>query len=452
MSVCLVAALLTALSPLQSSAAESAAVRPIPAVGAASIVETASTAMTSAAVESTSIVKTVSARMMIPTAEATSIVKTTIDDGPYAGDVCEVQTGTVQYSGTKTGDKDSFLAVFWNLENFYDYFDDGTNSSDSEFSPHGKRHWTKQKFTDKCNSFGKTILSIASKYGKLPNIIAVAEVENSYVLKRIADSEVLRKCGYRYVHYDSPDRRGIDVAMLYRISTVTVAASRPVHIYSEDGNTMRTRDILYSKILWHPDFDPGQSNAKNNEKNYGKNNGKNNGKDTVKNSDDCKSETPDTPHIPDTLHIIVNHHPSKYSGSKSSAGVRMAAMSALKSLCDSTSAVSEAPIVMTGDFNDTADGEQFALLGNGYENLSLKYDGKAGIGSIRFNGKWELIDHFIVSREIADMSTMEIYEAPFLLEKDKTHTGWKPLRTYSGPRYIGGVSDHLPIVLELVYH
>lgn len=338
----------------------------------------------------------------------------------YSGAAADGDTAVFEQSTIET---DRFLAVFWNLENFYDYFDDGANSSDSEFSPRGKRHWTKKRFTDKCNAFGKTVLSIASKYGKLPDVIAVAEVENSFVLKRIADSDVLRKCGYRYVHFDSPDRRGIDVAMLYKTSSVDVVCSRPVHVYSEDGKIMRTRDILYSKILWRT---------------------------TEKSEEGCKSGNADT------LHIIVNHHPSKYSGSKSSAGARIAAMKALKSLCDSTSAVSDAPIVMAGDFNDTAEGDQFSLLGDGYENLSLKFYGKeqgsgtkTGVGSIRFNGKWELIDHFIVSSEIADHSTMEIYEAQFLLEKDKTHTGWKPRRTYSGPRYIGGISDHLPIVLEV---
>lgn len=330
---------------------------------------------------------------------------------------------TVAFEQSAAEADDRFLAVFWNLENFYDYFDDGANSSDSEFSAVGKRHWTKKRFTDKCNAFGKTVLSIASKYGRLPDVIAVAEVENSIVLKRIADSDVLRKCGYRYVHFDSPDRRGIDVAMLYMSSTVDVIASRPVHVYSEDGKPMRTRDMLYSKVLWHT---------------------------ATKGEGDCKSGNADT------LHIIVNHHPSKYSGSKSSAGARIAAMKALKSLCDSTSAVSDAPIVMTGDFNDTADGNQFSLLGDGYENLSLKSYGKeqgrgtkTGVGSIRFNGKWELIDHFIVSKDIAGQSTMEIYDASFLLEKDKAHTGWKPRRTYTGPRYNGGISDHLPIVLEV---
>lgn len=297
--------------------------------------------------------------------------------------------------------EDRQLAMFWNLENFYDYFDDGKNSSDSDFSSIGSKHWTKKRFEAKCNGVGKTILSCASRFGCLPSVVGLAEVENAFVLRRLVSSDVLRKSGYDFLHYDSPDRRGIDVALLYRASDLLLLDSRAVHI-AKDNQQLRTRDILYAKFV----------------------------------RKSCK----------DTLHYIVNHHPSKYSGSKASAEARNAAMRCLKALCDSISLCSDAPLIIMGDFNDSPKAQQFGILGSDYVNLASGLEDR-GLGSIRFNGKWELIDHFLVQEEMKESCRMEIYDAAFLMEKDKAHTGWKPLRAYSGPKYKGGLSDHLPIVL-----
>ncbi len=305
----------------------------------------------------------------------------------------------------EAGRRDSLLMVFWNLENFFDYFDDGAGTSDADFSAFGTRHWTKKRFLAKCNAFGKTILAAASEYGNLPALIGLAEIENRFVLRRIVSSDVLRKCGYTFVHYESPDRRGIDVALLYRNEELTLLCSRAVHIYDGNGKQMPTRDILYSEFVVR-------------------------GKGRIS----------------DTLHIAVNHHPSKYSGSRASAAARNAAMAALRALCDSVERCSSAPVIMAGDFNDTPDGEQFRMLGGHRINLAAPLS-SAGAGSIRFNGKWEMIDHFIVTAPADTLLKMDVFTAPFLLERDKAHTGEKPRRTYSGPRYAGGVSDHLPIVL-----
>ena len=147
------------------------------------------------------------------------------------------------------------------------------------------------------------------------------------------------------------------------------------------------------------------------------------------------------------INLIVNHHPSKFGGADASEGRRYAAMKTLRRVCDSL-AVADAgvPIVAMGDFNDTPDGPQFrcvdGMLVNKADSLF-----KAGRGTIRYQGRWDLIDMFLVSEDIASNSTMEILEIPFLMTYEKKYPGMKPLRTYSGPRYIGGVSDHCPIVL-----
>ena len=103
---------------------------------------------------------------------------------------------------------DGNVIMFWNLENFFDYSDGGTGESDSEFTPGGKRHWTSGRFYDKCRLIAKAIFWTGDRYGRIPDVIGVAEVENRSVLSRLLSSTGLRKYGYRVVHHDSGDRRG----------------------------------------------------------------------------------------------------------------------------------------------------------------------------------------------------------------------------------------------------
>ena len=122
-------------------------------------------------------------------------------------------------------------------------------------------------------------------------------------------------------------------------------------------------------------------------------------------------------------------------------------MKTLALMCDSIRCIDRsACIVAMGDFNDNPDGEQFDMLEGILVNKSLGLY-ERGEGTIRFQGKWDLIDMFLVSPSVSIFSKMEIVKIPFLMVRDNTYTGYKPYRTYSGPRYIGGVSDHCPIVL-----
>lgn len=289
------------------------------------------------------------------------------------------------------------LVLFWNLENFFDWTDGGNGDSDTEFTPGGKRHWTARKFYSKCNAVAKSVLWISDEYGKLPDVIGLAEIENRGVLSKLINSTSLRKTGYKIVHYDSPDHRGIDVALLWNTGTMDLISSKPCHI---DG--LETRDILLVNL-----FDRRAQKERA---------------------------------------FIVVHLPSKFGGGKT-AWKREKAAAWLKAVADSVNAAGCSDITVMGDFNDTPDAEAFTQLKEVLVNVSEPLSAQ-GLGTIRFEGKWDLIDMFWVTPEMARNVSMEIIRVPFLTVRDSVHSGIKPLRTYSGPRYLGGVSDHCPILLK----
>ena len=293
--------------------------------------------------------------------------------------------------------KDTLNVMFWNLENFFDYRNDSTSVSDAEFSSRGARHWTKKRFYAKCNAVAKAIMWTAGEQGTLPDIIGVAEVENAFVLRRLTQATILNKLDYKIVHYESPDRRGIDVALLYRSTKLQLQSSKPCHIYEADSTIMLTRDILMAT------FTTGQED----------------------------------------IAVLVNHHPSKYGGAQVSGPRRKQAVQRLKQLADSLQQTGIATIIAMGDFNDTPANPIYKELNlnNASEQLY-----KRGEGTIKYAGKWELIDMFFTTSPNAQM---EILYIPFLHTRDKAATGTKPLRTYSGPRYLGGVSDHCPVWLTV---
>ena len=310
-------------------------------------------------------------------------------------------TVTMDLSG-QTMTESGQLVMFWNVENFFDWTDQGRGESDAEFSSMGSRRWTRKKFYAKCDAIAKTIIWIGERYGRLPDVIGLAEVENRRVLNMLLESSLLRKCGYGIVHYDSGDRRGIDVALLYRKEVFELSESfitTPEH----EGEKLATRDILTVRMRRKTDRE----------------------------------------HVT----FIVNHHPSKYGGSKASESRRNSVMISLSELCDSLLKTPEnSRIVAMGDFNDNPDGPQFSVMDGLMVNKAQELHQK-GEGTIRYEGKWDLIDMFMVSPALDRTSVMEIVRVPFLMTREKKHPGEKPFRTYSGPRYIGGVSDHCPVVL-----
>ena len=363
----------------------------------------------------------------------------------------------------KTGEEaDQLKVMFWNLENFFDFIDGGAGESDAEFSSRGPRRWTKKRFYRKCHAVAKTILWAGSAgFGTgrlpgrgnnggsqegtgmgtgLPDIVGVAEVENRFVLRQLVSKTALRKLDYEIVHYDSPDPRGIDCALLYRGSRLTLVSAQPCSV-SAPG--LQTRDILLAQFLTRAG---------------------------------------------DSLAVLVNHHPSKYGGGETDWR-REVAVARLRALGDSLAAAGWPRAIAVGDFNDVPDNALFRRLeptfslcrgiltsrealsdGNAFGDRGLQgnypFEGRKGEsfqnagensrqgslprGSIRFNGEWQLIDLCFVSPALADAASFLVLEPPFLTERDAAHSGDKPLRTYSGPRYLGGVSDHRPILVSLL--
>jgi len=266
---------------------------------------------------------------------------------------------------------DSLLVMFWNVENCFDWH-----------SGNGPAGWTAGRFRKKCDAIAKTMLMVADRYGRLPDAVGLAEVENAYVVRSIADSRILSGLDYSYIHFDSPDHRGIDCALLFRRHVLRRLGAAPKHIYDSLGNVVPTRDILLSEFV---------SGGK------------------------------------DTLAILVNHHPSQIGGKTDG---RQRAMARLEFLTDSLNAAGVRSVVSVGDFNE-----------------DKWLDGSRG--TIKYNGKWEKIDgHFATGFSLVKE---DVFDNPLLTTQDKAFGGTKPLRTFSGPRYLGGVSDHYPIVVVLYF-
>ena len=304
--------------------------------------------------------------------------------------------------------RDSLSVMCWNVENFFDWRNDSLTVSDAEFSSRGERHWTWRRFQAKANAFAKALFWVEAETGRLPDIVGLEEVENAFVLRQVLQKTALRKTDYKYVHYDSPDRRGIDVALLYRSSVLELVDSKPCHLYEAD-TVMATRDILLCVFRRKIDV------------------------------------------APPPFAVLVNHHPSKYGGASESDPKRRIAVDRLRFLADSLAAEGIDKIIVGGDFNDTPDNPVFLRLEPALKPLHTALF-RRGEGTIKYDGKWALIDHFYASPALWDSGpSMRILRIPFLLTRDTAHSGDKPLRTYTGPRPTGGVSDHLPILLEISF-
>jgi len=331
--------------------------------------------------------------------------------------------------GKEGKEKMGYVFMFWNLENYYDSFNDPV-TSDDEFTPFGERHWSWKKFINKRNSIAKVIISVGERQGEgkgqivgkgqiegqreeeiiYPTIVALAEVENRFVLEQLARNTPLSLINYGIIHRDSPDNRGIDVALLYRKSAFRPLSVDFINVKLPDS-TAKTRLILYTKGVLE-DLD--------------------------------------------TLHVFINHWPSKFGGEEISRPNREAAAKSLLNKCDSIFKINRnANILLGGDFNDTPDSEIFKDFKD-FVNLSSHLYRKRE-GTIKYMGQWELIDQFFVSKNLVNINepiycettAMKIYRPFFLLEPDKEYLGDKPKRSYIGPRYNGGISDHLPILMTI---
>lgn len=287
------------------------------------------------------------------------------------------------------------VIAFWNVENFFDFRPDGTSTSEMEFSATGARRWGKRRFYAKCDGIAKTLLRLSDQRGALPDVVSLAEVEGRFALQQLISQTPLRKLDYRIVHFESHDSRGIDCALLYRSSRLRLLDARPVAIVAGPGDTLATRDLLCCRFV-----DGGA----------------------------------------DTLGVIVAHLPSKVGGDAAQPRRELA----MKTLCDLAQGMG-CPTVCIGDFNEQASPTQDL---SPLQDLSLPLL-ERGAGTIRYNGQWELIDRCLVLG--CRTARMGVFDDPVLCTRDAAFGGVKPLRTYSGPRHIGGLSDHLPIWAEITY-
>lgn len=301
--------------------------------------------------------------------------------------------------------QDKLTVVFWNLENFFDFRADSTSTSELEFTPTGERRWSKRRFYAKCNAVAKTLLLLSDTPSAFPDIAAFCELENAFVLKQLTTATALRKLPLGIVHFDSADPRGIDCGLIFRKDRLRLESSRAVHLTDSSGRIIPTRDILVA---------------------------------CFETKDSCARR----------IALCANHHPSKYGGGASS-NKRHIAMNTMFALCDSLMAAGIGNIVCIGDFNESPGDDPLEPSHRQMHDLSAPLYSK-GTGSIKFNGRWALIDRCFVSENLAGCTQMKVLALPHLSTRDSSFAGLKPLRTYSGPRYLGGVSDHYPIETEIV--
>lgn len=322
----------------------------------------------------------------------------------------------------------AFRVVSYNVENLFDLRHDSLKN-DFEFLPSSTRHWNYSKYRKKLNALARTLVTIGG--WTPPALVALCEVENDSVLRDLTRYSLLREADYRYIVTQSPDERGIDVALLYQRHLFKPLGTQCIRITPPAKTLRPTRDILHVCGLLL------------------------NG---------------------DTLDVLVAHFPSRRGGAKASEPYRLHVAQQLKHMTDSLIHCRQQPqLLLMGDFNDPPASkvvrkilqaqaplpEETPAPDRLYHLLSRKAQKNRAYGSYKYQGQWELIDHLIVSGNLlrpanglhTNEAQADVFTAPFLLEADKKHGGTQPFRTYLGPRYHGGVSDHLPVVaeFELVY-
>ena len=296
----------------------------------------------------------------------------------------------------------SIRVVSYNVENlFYPKHDSVAVDSvwiekdDWEWTPEGERRWSYTRYYRKVENIAQVLTNIGEWDGV--DVVGLQEVENAMCVKRLCYT--LRRNEYDFVHYESPDKRGIDVALIYKKSRVDTISSRAISI---QHSAFSTRDILYVCAK-------------------------------IKVSGERLEVSGDT------IHFFVCHMPSQRGGKAESEWKREAAKKVLQEAVDSVFRVSpEAKIVVMGDMND----DGIAVNGLVDERMS-------GEGTHKYQGRWTFLDHFYVSPSIDSLSQAKVYDAEWLMETDEKYMGLRPKRTYNGFKYNNGYSDHLPIVLEI---
>jgi len=317
----------------------------------------------------------------------------------------------------ETTTKGAYRLAFYNIENLFDTLDQ-VDKADEEFTPTGKKQWNTERYYDKLGKLSKVIESM-----EYPSILGLCEVENEAVLKDLTNETSLKNHDYKIVHFESPDGRGIDNALIFKQNDFKLIDSKKIRINFPDSieADYTSRDIVYAK---------GKL-AKN-----------------------------------EIVHIFVNHWPSRRGGLKESEPKRTFVASHLRKAVDDIFAKTpNANIIIIGDFNDETDNKSvLETLGakNSNENLEAnslyscmaKLD-QDGLGTYRYRGNWNMLDNIIVSTPFLmgnskiSATNPTIFQENWMMYDDPKY-GLGPSRSYGGPNYYGGYSDHLPIFVDIV--
>ena len=297
-----------------------------------------------------------------------------------------------------SGRQRTLRTMFWNVENLFDTVHD-EGFQDTEFLPESERRWNSHRYWRKMTELARVIAAVAEDEG-VPDILGLCEVENDSVLTTFAHRSILRNLGYDYVMTHSEDERGVDVALLYQPARFALIDSRSIRVPSKEHGFRPTRDILYARgrVLTSEGID--------------------------------------------TLHVLVVHLPSRAGGHEGDRNRALAAQT-LWLVADSI-VVTGGKLVVMGDFNASARDRIFR-----HSNLCITDDSHA-IGTYCFQGTWQWLDHILVSPSLSTSGPARPVQLPWLLEPNKTNGGEMPYRTFRGPSYNGGISDHLAVVLNLI--
>lgn len=306
-----------------------------------------------------------------------------------------------------------YTIAFYNIENLFDIHNDPF-TNDDDFLPTSDKRWTQKKYDRKIYKIGSVISQIGTDENTTPPaIVGLAEVENKRVLKDLLASKDLQSINYDYVHYNSLDERGIDVALIYNKDVFTVNSSETFNIFitDEDGEIDFTRDVLLvSGMLGGEE-----------------------------------------------IHIIVNHWPSRREGEEASSYKRV--LAAQKNIEVVNRLKQENPnskIIIMGDFNDNPDDDSVEELVAG-ANLYNPMQNLRSIdkGSLNHDFNWNVFDQIMVSINFLEtkpntlkFSDANIFDSKFLTQYNGKYKG-QPYRTFVGKKYKGGFSDHFPVFIEL---
>ncbi|OFX88200.1 MAG: endonuclease [Bacteroidetes bacterium GWF2_33_16] len=310
--------------------------------------------------------------------------------------------------------------AFYNLENLFDTIDT-PDKNDIEFLPNGSYQWDSKKYNTKLERMSEVIAQIGADVTKsAPTVIGVSELENRKVLEDLVNMPLLKEYKYEIVHYESPDKRGVDVALLYQSSIMKVLNTRSATLKIEGIDDFYTRDqLVVSGVI------DGE-----------------------------------------TLHFIVNHWPSRSGGEKTSRPLRNAAADLTRSLVDSIMHTDPtAKIIVMGDLNDDPSNESLIKHLKAKKSIDETKSGdlfnpmydmyKKGIGTLAYRDAWNIFDMLILSYPLISkehegfkLYRTRVFDKDFLKNESGKYKGY-PKRTHAGGVYQAGYSDHFPVYLFL---